>query len=50
VIAEIAGAQHGVITVAQLRSAGFSPAAVTRLNGRYLHAFIAVSTPSGTEH
>jgi very-short-patch-repair endonuclease len=36
-IARIASNQHGVISAVQLRSAGFSPAAMTRLNGRVLH-------------
>lgn len=36
-IAEIASNQHGLISVAQLRFAGCSPAAITRLNGRRLH-------------
>jgi very-short-patch-repair endonuclease len=36
-VAQIAGNQHGVISVAQLRSAGCSAAAISRLNGRRLH-------------
>lgn len=37
VIAEIASNQHGVISLTELRSAGCSPAAISRLNGRRLH-------------
>lgn len=36
-IAQIASNQHGVVSAAQLRSAGFSPAAVSRHDGRSLH-------------